>query len=167
MMMGMNLWGAMYMAIYMFAWPYGGGWEAVSFCRTHPEAAWDILLFCICGAVGQNFIFLTINSFGALINTTITTTRKFMSILISAIWTGSPLTGQQWAGVGMVFSGLSFQIFVKYQKSKRRRQKDVSPSPAAEREPLVNGGGPSGGEVSVESQKLLRPVPSGEDKKNS
>lgn len=159
-MMGMNLWGAIYMAIYMFAWPYGGGWEAVSFCRTHPEAAWDILLFCVCGAVGQNFIFLTINSFGALINTTITTTRKFMSILISAIWTGSPLTGQQWAGVGMVFSGLSFQIFAKYQKSLKRRQKGA-PSPSSES--LANGAGPG----TSEAEKLLRPVASAEEKKNS
>jgi len=110
--------------------------------------------------VGQNFIFLTINSFGALINTTITTTRKFMSILISAIWTGSPLTGQQWAGVGMVFSGLSFQIFVKYQKSMRRRQKGPPPLlPPKQTE--------GWGELSAEAQKLLRPGALSEDKKTS
>lgn len=124
-MMGMNLWGAIYTGLYMFAWPAGGGLEAVRFCAEHREAALDILLFCLCGAVGQYFIFLTINSFGSLVNTTITTTRKFVSILISALWTGSPLSAEQWAGVCMVFAGLSLQILLKWRKSSSR------PRPAA------------------------------------
>ncbi|CAI7788151.1 unnamed protein product [Closterium sp. NIES-54] len=131
LMLGMNIWGTLYMAIYMFAWPGGGGMAAIDFCRTHPEAAVDVFLFCLCGAVGQNFIFLTINKFGALVNTTITTTRKFMSILISAVWNGNPLTGQQWAGVGMVFAGLSYQIFLKWRKSRGKKKQAGSDLGAA------------------------------------
>ncbi|CAI7787917.1 unnamed protein product [Closterium sp. NIES-53] len=131
LMLGMNIWGTLYMAIYMFAWPGGGGMAAIDFCRTHPEAAVDVFLFCLCGAVGQNFIFLTINKFGALVNTTITTTRKFMSILISAVWNGNPLTGQQWAGVGMVFAGLSYQIFLKWRKSRGKKKRAGSDLGAA------------------------------------
>ncbi|KAG0614699.1 hypothetical protein M758_6G196900 [Ceratodon purpureus] len=118
-MMGMNLWGSIYMSLFMFGWPSGGGWEAVKFLQEHPAAAWDIFLFCLCGAVGQNFIFLTISRFGALTNTTITTTRKFVSILVSAIWNGNRLSSQQWAGVFMVFSGLMYQIYLKWRKRKR------------------------------------------------
>lgn len=125
-MMGMNLWGALYTGAYMFAWPGGGGLEAVAFCRLHREAALDIFLFCLCGAVGQYFIFLTINSFGSLVNTTVTTTRKFMSILISALWTGSPLSREQWAGVCMVFAGLSLQILLKWRRSKSKSRKAPS-----------------------------------------
>eukprot|EP00897_Mesotaenium_endlicherianum_P007887 jgi/Mesen1/7126/ME000369S06440 len=128
MMMGMNVWGAFYTGLYMFLWPGGGGWEAIKFCRTFPEAGYDIFFFCLCGIVGQYFIFLTIKSFGSLANTTITTTRKFMSILISAVWTGSVLTSHQWGGVVMVFAGLSLQIFLKWQKS-RNRQKGVTLQP--------------------------------------
>eukprot|EP00850_Spirogloea_muscicola_P003543 SM000014S00331 [mRNA] locus=s14:714086:716375:- [translate_table: standard] len=109
--------------------PWGGGFEAWDFCFAHREAAFDIILFCLCGAVGQNFIFLTINTFGALTNTTITTTRKFMSILISAVWTGSPLAVEQWGGVFMVFAGLSMQIFLKWQRSRARAKRTLS-SPA-------------------------------------
>ncbi|KAG0562688.1 hypothetical protein KC19_9G164700 [Ceratodon purpureus] len=116
LMMGMNLWGTAYIALFMFLAPGGGGYDAVGFCLKHPDAAWDILLFCLCGAVGQNFIFLTISRFGALTNTTITTTRKFVSILVSSIWNGNPLSAQQWGGVAMVFVGLSYQIWCKYQK---------------------------------------------------
>lgn len=42
-----------------------------------------MLLFCLCGAVGQLFIFATIKRFGSLINTLVTTTRKFFNILLS------------------------------------------------------------------------------------
>lgn len=125
MMMGMNFWGSLYMILYMFLWPNGGGYEAIEFCKTHPEAFYDILVFCLCGAIGQNFIFMTISNFGALANTTITTTRKFMSILISAVWTGNPLTFEQWAGVFMVFSGLFFQIYLKWRRGRNRHKSKV------------------------------------------
>ncbi|GBG87156.1 hypothetical protein CBR_g44614 [Chara braunii] len=118
LMVGMNLWGSLYLAIYMFLVPGGGGYEALEFCRTHPEAGRDILWFCLCGALGQNFIFYTISKFGALVNTTITTTRKFVSILISALWNGNPLANPQWMGVSMVFSGLSYQIYLKWQRKR-------------------------------------------------
>ena len=113
---------------FMFAWNGGGGFEAVQFCREHPDAAWDIMIFCLCGAVGQNFIFLTISKFGSLALTTITTTRKFTSILVSSIWTGSPLSAQQWSGVTMVFAGLSVQIYLKWQRQKQRSAKKVRKS---------------------------------------
>lgn len=48
-MLGMNLWGTIYNMIYMFVLPYGRGYEAIRFCRQHPEAPWDILLYCCCG----------------------------------------------------------------------------------------------------------------------
>lgn len=121
-MYAMNLWGSIYMSIYMFGLPGGGGWEAVKFMQHHPVAAWDIMLFCLCGAVGQNFIFLTISRFGALTNTTITTTRKFVSILVSSIWNGNHLSLQQWAGVIMVFTGLMYQIYLKWRKRSAHKK---------------------------------------------
>ncbi|XP_058096570.1 UDP-galactose/UDP-glucose transporter 3 isoform X2 [Magnolia sinica] len=122
-MLGMNLWGTIYNVIYMFGYPRGGGYEAVHFCKQHPEAAWDILLYCLCGAVGQNFIFLTISRFGSLTNTTITTTRKFVSIVVSSLLSGNPLSGKQWGSVVMVFSGLSYQIYLKWRKLQRQQKK--------------------------------------------
>jgi solute carrier family 35 (UDP-galactose transporter), member B1 len=82
--------------------------------------AWDIFLFCLCGAVGQNYIFLTISRFGALTNTTITTTRKFMSIVVSSVISGNPLYSKQWGSVAMVFLGLSVQIYLKWKRKKGR-----------------------------------------------
>lgn len=121
-MLGMNLWGTIYNVVYMFAWPHGGGFEAVQFCKQHPEVAWDIFLYCLCGAVGQNFIFLTISRFGSLANTTITTTRKFVSIVVSSLLSGNPLSSKQWGCVFMVFSGLSYQIYLKWRKLQRKKK---------------------------------------------
>ncbi|XP_011001670.1 PREDICTED: UDP-galactose/UDP-glucose transporter 3-like [Populus euphratica] len=122
-MLGMNLWGTIYNLIYMFGWPHGIGYEAIEFCKQHPEAAWDILLYCLCGAVGQNFIFLTISRFGSLANTTITTTRKFVSIVVSSVLSGNPLSAKQWGCVAMVFSGLSYQIYLKWRKLQKLQKK--------------------------------------------
>ncbi|KAH0866238.1 hypothetical protein HID58_083449 [Brassica napus] len=122
-MLGMNLWGTIYNMVYMFGLPHGSGFEAVQFCKQHPEAAWDILMYCLCGAVGQNFIFLTISRFGSLANTTITTTRKFVSIVVSSVLSGNPLSSKQWGCVSMVFGGLSYQIYLKWRKLQRTQKK--------------------------------------------
>ncbi|XAR56029.1 hypothetical protein NMG60_11036312 [Bertholletia excelsa] len=122
-MLGMNLWGTIYNTVFMFGWPGASGFEAVKFCKLHPEAAWDILMYCLCGAVGQNFIFLTISRFGSLTNTTITTTRKFVSIVVSSLVSGNPLSTKQWGSVVMVFSGLSYQIYLKWRKLRRLQKK--------------------------------------------
>lgn len=122
-MLGMNLWGTIYNMVYMFGLPHGSGFEAVQFCKQHPEAAWDILMYCLCGAVGQNFIFLTISRFGSLANTTITTTRKFVSIVVSSVLSGNPLSSKQWGCVSMVFGGLSYQIYLKWRKLQRIQKK--------------------------------------------
>ncbi|KAM0058792.1 putative UAA transporter [Helianthus debilis subsp. tardiflorus] len=121
-MLGMNLWGAIYNFVFMFGWPQASGYQAIEFCKNHPEAGWDILYYCLCGAIGQNFIFFTISRFGSLTNTTITTTRKFVSIVVSSVVSGNPLSRKQWGSVVMVFSGLSYQIYLKWQKAQKKRK---------------------------------------------
>ncbi|CAD5186012.1 unnamed protein product [Musa acuminata subsp. malaccensis] len=57
-----------------------------------------------------------------LANTTITTTRKFVSIVVSSLISGNPLSPKHWASVVMVFSGLSLQIFLKWRKIQRTKK---------------------------------------------
>ncbi|GIL63718.1 hypothetical protein Vafri_17744 [Volvox africanus] len=120
MMCWMNFWTALYYGLYMLA--SGSGVELVSFCARHPDALVDIILFCLCGAVGQLFIFFTIKTFGALVNTLVCTTRKFFNILLSVLWNGNPLLLNQWVGVAMVFTGLVVQGLMK-SKSKHSKRK--------------------------------------------
>lgn len=113
----MNFWGGLYYGAYLFILSNSGS-QLISFCRQHPSAAYDVFLFCMCGAVGQLFIFYTIRTFGSLVNTLICTTRKFFNILLSVLWHGSPLLPQQWVAVTLVFSGLLINTIHKSRKTK-------------------------------------------------
>jgi len=73
----------------------------------------DMFLLSICAAVGQFFIFSTIQIFSPIMCTTITTTRKFLSILTSVFKYGHVLSFGQWSSVGLVFFGLYAQIFAQ------------------------------------------------------
>ena len=79
--------------------------SALAFLSRHPHALYDVLGFAACGAIGQVFIFMTLNSFGSLLLVTVTVTRKMLSMLLSVLWFGKRLTPGQWAGVGLVFGG--------------------------------------------------------------
>jgi UDP-galactose transporter B1 len=61
-------------------------------------------------SVGQIFIFLTITWYSSLVCTTITTTRKFFTILFSVIHFGHSFSKFQWVSICMVFSGLYLSI---------------------------------------------------------
>jgi UDP-galactose transporter B1 len=104
MMCWMNFWCMLFYGAYMAL--SGIGVQLVAFCLQHTAAAWDIAIFCLCGAVGQLFIFFTIKQFGSLVNTLICTTRKFFNILGSVVLNANPLLPQQWWAVGLVFTGL-------------------------------------------------------------
>ena len=62
---------------------------------------------------GQVFIFLTIQHFTPLICTTITTTRKFFTILLSVMKFGHIFSCVQWMSIMMVFVGLFLEISTK------------------------------------------------------
>lgn len=111
----MNLWCTLYYSLLLFGLSSAGP-ELAHFCGSHPAAAWDLFLFCLCGAVGQLFIFFTIRTFGSLVNTLVCTTRKFFNILLSVVWNGNPLLPQQWLAVTLVFSGLLVSSLAKGKK---------------------------------------------------
>jgi len=114
----MNFWCGLYYAVYLFG-VTTTGLDMLRFCVLHREAGLFLLLFCLCGAMGQLFIFFTIRRFGSLVTTIVTTTRKFFNILLSVLWLGNPLAVQQWVAVGMVFSGLLSSTIIK---ARRRPQ---------------------------------------------
>mmetsp|Transcript_44065 Transcript_44065/g.79086 ORF Transcript_44065/g.79086 Transcript_44065/m.79086 type:complete len:444 (+) Transcript_44065:216-1547(+) len=72
-----------------------------------------LLQLNLSASLGQVFIFLTIHHFSPLTCTTITTTRKFFTILLSVYQFGHVLGVWQWMSIGLVFSGLYLQIAAK------------------------------------------------------
>lgn len=122
LMFYMNFWAVLLLLV--LAIGTGQIIEGYVFCQENPAIVYYILTASITSAAGQNFIFYTISNFNALTLATITTTRKFFTILISVLWFGHKLTTQQWYGVGLVFSGLVIELvnksFGKKSKSKEK-----------------------------------------------
>eukprot|EP00878_Enallax_costatus_P006461 GHUV01006773.1.p1 GENE.GHUV01006773.1~~GHUV01006773.1.p1 ORF type:complete len:336 (+),score=74.81 GHUV01006773.1:909-1916(+) len=121
MMCWMNFWCALFYGVYLAV--SGIGRELLLFCAQHTAATWDIALFCLCGAIGQLFIFFTIKQFGSLLNTLICTTRKFFNILGSVVLNANPLLPQQWWAVGLVFTGLLTSSVAKSGKGHHSSSK--------------------------------------------
>ena len=73
-----------------------------------------LLQLNLSASMGQVFIFLTIHHFSPLTCTTITTTRKFFTILLSVYKFGHVLDIWQWTSIGLVFGGLYLEIVAKF-----------------------------------------------------
>ncbi|KAI9336435.1 UAA transporter family-domain-containing protein [Zopfochytrium polystomum] len=115
MMLHMNLGASVLMAGYLVASnPFTGELAAsIAFCARHTQVVWDLLLFGLCGAVGQCFIFHSLERFGAVTTVTITVTRKMMSIVLSVLLYNHQLAFGQWVAVGVVFVGIGLEAFWK------------------------------------------------------
>ncbi|TMW65174.1 hypothetical protein Poli38472_009341 [Pythium oligandrum] len=117
-----NLWAVIYTGA--GALVTGQAWTGFRFCLENPAILNSVFYFSICSALGQNFIYFTIQQFSALTCTTITTTRKFFTILFSVVWYGHQLTTMSWIGVAIVFTGLGWELTSKYQKYQQQQQKN-------------------------------------------
>ncbi len=92
--------------------------SSLSFLFDHTDFAFHVTLISICSAVGQLFIFQTIQAFGPLVFTLIMTTRQALSILLSCVLFGHELTLQALAGVLVVFISLLLRVYFRTQKKK-------------------------------------------------
>mmetsp|Transcript_1808 Transcript_1808/g.5483 ORF Transcript_1808/g.5483 Transcript_1808/m.5483 type:complete len:344 (-) Transcript_1808:961-1992(-) len=121
LMFKQNMWASLWLLIASIV--TGEGVTAVEFLSRHPEAIKDVLLFSLASALGQNFIFYTVRNISALACTTITTTRKFFTLLASLLLYKHTLSLRQGVAVAMVFSGIIWETINKHQtKSKKATQ---------------------------------------------
>jgi UDP-galactose transporter B1 len=95
--------------------------SALSFIRDHPAVLSDILAFSLAGALGQLFIFDTLEHFGSLTLVTITVTRKLFTMLLSVAVFGHTLGWAQWLAVGIVFAGIGVEAAVKRNEGVVKR----------------------------------------------
>eukprot|EP01137_Pigoraptor_chileana_P014669 Opistho-2@69597 len=93
--------------------------DAYAFVQRNPDIIEDATTLSLVGALGQNFIFLTVEKFGPLTCSVVTTTRKFFTILASVIVFGHVLSTRQWSGVALVFLGLSVDTFFGKKKAAK------------------------------------------------
>ena len=119
MMLWMNAWSSLILLVVLTI--TGELWQFIDFVRRFPFLISFILQFSIMSAIGQLFIFLTISSFGPLVCSLITTTRKFFTVLFSVLFFGNSLNNQQWLGTMLVFLGLGLDMFFGRQKQQGKK----------------------------------------------
>lgn len=119
LMYQMNMWSCVYLTVLLGV--TGEGVRGLVYCTNNPIMLQSLLMFAVCSAMGQNFIFYTITGPGPLACTTITTTRKFFTILISILlYPENSLTSMQMGGVLFVFMGLGGELGDKFLKQRAR-----------------------------------------------
>lgn len=94
------------------------GWEFVS---QNPEILRMIMLCCGCSAVGQSFIFYVVANFDPLVCSTVTTTRKIMSVVWSITTKGHVLSEQGSLGLLVAVSALLLEVQGKFSFRQQRR----------------------------------------------
>ncbi|KAJ7366710.1 UAA transporter [Mycena albidolilacea] len=94
---------------------------ALEFVYTHPSIKMPLLQFAITGAMGQLFIFETLQHFGSLTLVTVTLTRKMFTMLLSVVVYNHKLNAGQWLGAGVVFAGISVEALVKRKDVHAKR----------------------------------------------
>jgi solute carrier family 35 (UDP-galactose transporter), member B1 len=83
------------------------------YCLNNPEILNKIVKFAICSAVGQSFIFYTIANFDPLVLSTVTTTRKIFSVLLSIFLKGHALSLTGWSGIALACGGIISELTEK------------------------------------------------------
>jgi len=84
--------------------------EGIRLLKDSEQLRMNVAILTGVVSIGQIFIFLCIDWYSSLVTTTITTTRKFFTILFSVLHFGHSFTVGQWASVLMVFGGLYLSI---------------------------------------------------------
>ena len=95
---------------------------ALKFFKEFPSALPDVFAFSLCGAMGQLFIFHTLEHFGSLSLVTITVTRKLFTILLSLFWFNHKVNGKQWLCVCLVFLALVLESVIGAIKKKSKKK---------------------------------------------
>lgn len=104
----------------------GDGVRAIAFVTRHPSVMYNIMLFSLVSALGQNFIFYTVRNFNALIVTTITTTRKMFTVLLSIFVYNHAMVARQWVGLVLVFIAIGWEAAAKQAARKAMASKKVA-----------------------------------------
>lgn len=87
--------------------------SGLAFCAANPDILSKIIKFSVCSAVGQSFIFYTISNFDPLVLSTVTTTRKIFSVILSIVLKGHSLSLTGWSGILLSCGGILSEMQAK------------------------------------------------------
>ncbi|KAI8375771.1 UAA transporter [Choanephora cucurbitarum] len=136
MMFYMNAFGSLLSAFYLLFYPRNNELtQALAFFQDHPAVIRDVVLFGLCGALGQCFIFYTLQHYGSLRLVTVTVTRKLFTMLLSVFWFHHTLNLGQWFGVALVFVSIGIEAYIGKQEKLKSKKAQLSPTQPIEKLP--------------------------------
>ncbi len=100
--------------------------QGMNYCAHNPKVFSLIWKFSMCSAVGQSFIFYTVARFDPLVCSTVTTTRKIFSVVLSILFKGHSIPGQGWAGLALAIGGIVSEVINKVQGGHRKLKSKTS-----------------------------------------
>lgn len=97
---------------------------ALNFVYRHPYMLIHLVLFCLCGMIGQLYIFYTVKNFGAVVFSIIMSTRILFSILLSCLVYAHPVTELGVLGITVVFGAIFYRTKRKTEGKPLLRWKE-------------------------------------------
>eukprot|EP00977_Amphora_coffeiformis_P023650 scaffold13889_cov178-Amphora_coffeaeformis.AAC.10 len=96
--------------------------SGLAFLQDNPEILSKVGKFALCSAVGQSFIFFTIANFDPLVLSTVTTTRKIFSVLLSIFLKGHSLSAVGWSGISLACAGILSELQSKSSSHGKKKE---------------------------------------------
>lgn len=119
LMFALNLFIILYNLVYLGLIDRSQVLQTKSLVASDPEILRYLIIYAFCGAVGQCFIFFTLEEYGSLVLVLITVTRKMISMLLSIVVFGKKVNTVQWLGILAVFGGISWEALAKRSKPQK------------------------------------------------
>lgn len=133
MMKYTNMWQILWLAGFLILAHFSGwGGESGSelsravFMIMHYEGvARDVLLFCICAAIGQLCVFRLMQEFGSLVWICVSVVRKLFTVLLSVVMFNHSINQTQWMGLALTFSGILLDAGMSIRVAQQQPQSKV------------------------------------------
>lgn len=114
--------GLILLLIHLFCTVFLHSESLLSYISRFPSILHDLVFFGLLSGCGQIFIFRGASVLGTLTLNIITTTRKFLTVMLSIILFQHTLNLYQWLSLLLVFSGTMIDFYMQFF-GKSRNQK--------------------------------------------
>ncbi|XP_062126721.1 LOW QUALITY PROTEIN: adenosine 3'-phospho 5'-phosphosulfate transporter 1 [Drosophila sulfurigaster albostrigata] len=124
MMCGVNLFSSIFTGASLSM--QGGFMDSLAFATEHPKFVFDMVVLSICSAVGQLFIYHTIDVFGPVVFTIIMTLRQAAAIMLSCFIYQHSITLLGIFGVLIVFVAIFLRVYCNQRLRAKRKRAEAS-----------------------------------------
>ncbi|KAH8335988.1 hypothetical protein KR074_003013, partial [Drosophila pseudoananassae] len=124
MMCGVNLFSSIFTGASLSM--QGGFMDSLAFATEHPKFVFDMVVLSICSAVGQLFIYHTIDVFGPVVFTIIMTLRQAVAIMLSCFIYQHSISVLGFFGVLIVFVAIFLRVYCNQRMRALRKRAEAN-----------------------------------------